>query len=288
MSTPSIDNAYIYTYENNVRHLAQQGVSRLRQFVSERPEGGINHHWERLGAGTASQKTSARTATPVEDLAWTRRVSVAQTWHHGSTSELEDPVQMLVDPNSNIAKAQAMAMRRAVDDIIITAFDADALDESGAAVAFDSVITQTIGDGTGAFSTSFVKDVLELFYTRDIDADVPKTMVIGPKQARLMFDEDEVVSRDYQMKQALASGYLPNYLGYNWVISTRLPSPGAGEIYCFCFTPFAIGLQVNKDITALVAQDPGLSFAWVIYSYLVMGAVRVEDEHIVRIHVTDV
>jgi len=44
-------------------------------------------------------------------------------------------------------------------------------------------------------------------------------------------------------------------------------------------------LQVNKDIWARVAEDPTISFAWRIYSALTMGAVRVEDEQIVHVHV---
>lgn len=285
--TITIDNAYIYTYEQNVRHLAQQGVARLRNYVMEKGEQGINHHWERFGAATATQKTAARTATPSADQVWSRRVSVAQTWHTGHTSELEDPVQMLVDPNSTITKAQAMAMKRAVDDIIITACDADALDEDGSSVAFDSVITQTIGDGTDEFSVDMAKETLEKFMSHDIDADVPKVIVIGEKQMRSLLMDNEVTSGDFQPTQALATGYLPNFLGFDWVVSTRLPAPAADQLYCFAFTPYALGLQVNRDISSLVAQDPSLSFAWRIYSYMTMGCVRVEDEHIVRIHVAD-
>lgn len=285
--TITIDNAYIQTYETNVRHLAQQGVTRLRPFVMEKAEGGKNHNWERFGAQSASQKSSQRATTPISDQVWSRRVSVAQTWHIGDVSELEDPVQMLVDPNSTLARAQAMAMRRAVDDVILTACDADALDEDGSSVAFDSVITQTIGDGTGEFSSDLAKETLEKFLSHDIDADVPKVFVIGEKQFRSLLNESEVTSKDYNPAYALAQGYLPNYLGFTWVVSTRLPAPDTGELYCFAFTPFALGLQVNKDISSIVAQDPTLSFAWRIYSYMTMGCVRVEDEHIVRVHVAD-
>lgn len=285
--TITIDAAYVQTYETNVRHLAQQGVTRLRRYVMEKSETGKNHNWERFGAMDASTKTSQRMATPISNQSWTRRVSVAVTKHMGAMSELEDPVQMLVDPNSTIAKAQGMGMARAVDATIIDAFDADALDEDGASVPFDSVITQTIGDGTGEFTTDVAKETLELFLTRDIPPEMPKCFVIGTKQFRALLNDSEVTSKDFNPAYALATGFLPNYLGFDWIVHTNLPAPAAGELYCFAFTPFAMGLQVNKDVSSLVAQDPSMSFAWVIYSYMTMGCVRVEDEHIARIHVLD-
>jgi len=281
----TISNVYVQTFEQNVRHLAQQGMSHLRPYVTEVSTTGEKHNWELLGAGSATQKTSARTATPTSDLPWSRRVSVAETWHAGETSEPEDPVQMLVDPNSNIAKALAMAMKRAVDDLIIAAATGTALDGQGANNAFPA--GQGVGGATTVIGLDLVLQVQELFGKNDVDPDTPKVFVIGPTQQRKLMQLMEVTSGDYQEKKALATGYLPNWMGFTWVVSNRLTIPSAGELYCLAFTPQAIGLQINKDIWAQVAQDPSLSFAWRIYTAMTMGAVRVEDKHIVRVHVKD-
>jgi hypothetical protein len=40
-------------------------------------------------------------------------------------------------------------------------------------------------------------------------------------------------------------------------------------------------MNIPKDITAKVAEDPSISFAWRLYCFAVMGAVRVEDEQLV-------
>lgn len=283
--TITIDVAYIETYETNVRHLAQQGMSRLRPRIMEKSETGEYHNWERFGAMEATTKSSQRVATPMDDQEWTRRISQPITKHMGAVVELEDPVQMLVDPNSTIARAQGMGMGRAIDDIIIDAMGGNALDANKQNVAFTS--GQTVGDGTDEMDGDVVKEVLEKFYSNDVEGDMPKTFVIGEKQMRSLLMEDEVINRDYMMQTALANGVLPNYLGFDWVISTRLDAPASDELYCFAFTPYAMGLQVNRDISTIVAQDPSLSFAWRIYTYMTMGCVRVEDEHIVRVHVAD-
>lgn len=286
---PSISNVYIQTFEQNLRHLAQQGETKLRGKVMERASNGENHNWERLGAGLAVQKTTTLVDTPVQELAWSRRVSAAQTWHAGEATEQEDPVQMLVDPNSNITQNLAMSMRRAVDDLIIGAATGDATDGAGNAVAFPA--GQLVGDGTGEITFDMVTEVQEKFMANDIDPSYPKCFVVGPKQVRKLMQLTEQTSADYVHREALqrlsASGIVPNWMGFTWIMSTRLLAPVGGQLSCLAFTERAIGMQVNKDITARVAEDPSKSFAWRLYTHMTMGAVRVEDEHIVHALVAD-
>ena len=277
----TISNVYIQTFERIVRHLAQQGDTKLRQFVTEVATNGEKHNWERVGATDPTEKTSARTATPTADLAWSRRVSLAQTFHAGETYEPEDVVQMLVDPNSNIAQALASGMRRKVDDIIIAAATGSALNGNGATSAFPA--GQIVGNGTGVITLDTILETQEKFAKNDVDPDERKVMVIGPTQQRKLLQTPEIISADYQSVKALATGMLPNFMGFDWVVSNRLLAPAAGQIDCLAFTKRSIGLQVNKDISAQVAQDPSLSFAWRIYTMMTMGAVRVMDEEVVAV-----
>ncbi len=279
----TIDKVYIQTFERNVRHLAQQSETRLRRFVTEKATDGQKHNWERLGSGEASLKASARVATPTSDLPWSRRVSLAQTFHMGETVEQEDVVQMLVDPNSNVSAAIANGMKRKVDDILIAAATGTALNGDGSTSAFPA--GQLVGDGTAPISIDNILEVQEKFYKNDIDPDEPKVMVISPTVQRKLMSLMEVTSGDYQNSKALATGMLPDWMGFTWVVSNRLLVPLAGQISCLAFTKRALGFQVNRDITARVAEDPSLSFAWRIYAMMTMGAVRTEDEHIVHLKV---
>ena len=76
-------------------------------------------------------------------------------------------------------------------------------------------------------------------------------------------------------------------MGFTWIMSTRLLAPASGQLSCLFMTTKALGLAVNRDITARVAEDPSVSFAWRFYLFMTMGAVRVEDEQIVELHVAD-
>ena len=119
----------------------------------------------------------------------------------------------------------------------------------------------------------------------DIDPSVPKVAVVGPTQVRKLMQLTEQTSSDYVHAQALQNyGIVPNWLGFTWINSTRLLHPTAPgtDIDCLFMTKHAIGMNIPKNITAKVAEDPSISFAWRLYCFTVMGAVRVEDKQIVR------
>jgi len=277
----TIDLVYIQTYENTVRHLAQQSVTRLRPWVMERAVQSEGHNWECLGKQEATQKTTRLTPTPVDDYPWSRRKSVPLTWHTADSTEQEDIVQMLVDPNSNLAQAQAYAMKRSHDNAIIAAAVGASRDGDGTSVAFPA--GQVVSDGTVAINFDIVTAVTEKFMDNDVDPDEQKVFVISPAQARKLLQLTEATSGDYNALMPLTSrGYIESWMGYSWVVSTLLTG-AAGEKDCFAMTRKAIGLQMNKDIWVRVAEDPSVSFAWRIYAASTFGAIRVEDQQLVKV-----
>lgn len=282
----SVGNVYVQTYETTVRHLAQQGTTRLRPWVMEKSVQSEGHNWERLGYQEATEKVGRLVNTPEQDYPWSRRKSIPVTYHTGDSTEQEDIVQMIVDPNSNIAAAQAKAMRRSHDDEIIRAAVGDSRDGNGDMVPFDT--NQNIGDATTPFNFDLVTAVSEKFLENDIDAEEEKVFVISPKQARKLLQITEATSADYVFVKPLAmNGYVTNWMGYTWIVSTRLLSPAGDDSdkYLFAMTKKALGLQMNKDIWARVSEDQTKSYAWRIYCASTFGAIRVEDEHLVRVHV---
>jgi hypothetical protein len=277
----TIDAVYVDTFEQNLRQVAQQEVTKLLPWVAVRGEESQDHNWEKLGASDALLKTTRLQATPVADTLWSRRTSVSQTWDNGESTEQEDPVQMIIDPNSNLVMSLGYSMRRARDDVIIAAATAAALNGDGSTTAFTA--GQTVGDYTMPISFDAVTAIQELFMQNDIDPSIPKVAVVGPTQIRKLMQLTEQTSSDYVHVQALQSyGIVPNWLGFTWINSTRLLLPDTDQIDCLFMTRRAIGMNIPKNITAKVAEDPSISFAWRLYCFCVMGAVRVEDKQIVR------
>ncbi len=285
----TVSNAFIEQYKDNVIQLAQQTFAKLRPHVMEEAGDGKAFNHERLDATDAVEKTARRVATVFIDDVWDRRVSTPRTFTHTMTIEHEDKVQMLVNPESAYSENQAMAMARQYDDLIIEAATGDSLDGDGVAVPFPA--GQKVGDGTGKITFDLVTEVQEKFLANEIDMDVPKIMIVGPIQIRTLLGLTEQTSADYVRREALqklsAYGIVANWMGFTWINSNRLLVPVAGQLSCLAFTKKALSLVVNQDIMVRVGENPSFSYMIQLFSQFTAGSTRVEDEHIVHMHVLD-
>ncbi len=285
----TIDSAFVEEYSNQVIHLSQQGVARLRPHVKEVALMGESYNFEILASVDMALKGGRRVVTAYTDDTWTRRVAQSVPYINTMTVESEDKVKMIVDPESNYAKAQGMAIKRQYDDLLIAAATGTALDGDGAANAFPA--GQVIGDGTAAISFDYVTQVQELFMSNEIDMDMGKVFVVGPTQVRQLMQLTQATSADYVSAQALqqlsSTGIVPNWMGFTWVMSNRLLAPGVGEISCLAFTPEALGLAVSQDLMVRIGEDPAHSYMTQVFCQMTAGAVRIQDEHIVHAHFLD-
>lgn len=285
----TVDKAFIEEYTALVRHLAQQSETRLRPYVYEVASGGKAYNFERLGSSEAVEKTGRRVDTAYIDDTWSRRVATPKTFNHTLTLEHEDKVQLLVDAESAYAESQAMAMRRAYDDIIISAATGTALDGDGTNNAFPT--GQRVGDGTANISFDLITQVQEKFMTNEIMPDEEKIMVVKPGQVRRLMQLTEQTSADYVNREALqrlnATGIVPNWMGFRWIVSNRLTAPAAGQTSCFATTRRGIGLAVNQDTFTRITENPSKQYMIQVFSQWTAGAVRTEDEHVVELRVAD-
>lgn len=309
MSTGEIDQAFVQTFEENVRHLAQQKVSKLMdhcQYVNRQSE---SHNWERLAKRDDVQRKKSRTAnadgsfdTPVSNKPFSKRRTNVDTYDVGDLVEHEDISQTLIDPNSNLVRNQAYQMARQMDRLMIAGCWKPASTKgSGLPEVFPA--SQEIGDGTLPISFDFVTEVSQRFWENDIEQDVRKCMVITPLQARKLLQLTEATSADYTLARDLeSSGIVTNWMGYDWIVSNRLEefdptewgmSASEGptepnEVWNIALTEFALGYHSSQELFTKVQEDPSASFAWRIYSAFTADCVRVEDEHIFKLRLANI
>ena len=284
----SIDQVYIDGFRDVLRHLAQQKVSRFRAWTDEFSPEAETGNWDRLGSAEANAKTRSQ-ATPNSERTWSRRIAIATPFNDAELTEVEDPSMMLIDPNSNFVMSLAYSMGRKMDDIIITAAKGNALNSVRAGDGTNTPTnvavpaTQIVGDHTTPISFDMVTEVLEKFNTNDIAMDEAKVAFVGPRQIRELMNLTEQTSSDYVQAQALQqNGIVPNWMGFTWVMSTRLNignTTAQGDI--LFMTRKAMGFHIPEDITTFVERDPSTSYAWRPYCQFTAGSVRVEDEHLV-------
>jgi hypothetical protein len=74
-----------------------------------------------VGSVTAIEKTSRHSDTPQIDTPHARRRVSLADYEFADLIDQQDKVRLLIDPTSSYAQAAAMAMGRAMDDVIISA-----------------------------------------------------------------------------------------------------------------------------------------------------------------------
>ena len=194
---------------------------------------------------------------------------------------------MLIDPTSSYAKAAAAAMGRSMDDVIITALGGTA------ATGVSGATSTALGAGQKPFSSSqsdglTITKLLkakELMDLADVDPSLKRYFVCGAKQMTDLLATTEVKSSDFNTVKALAQGQLNSFLGFEFIMSNRLPfdATNTDDRLCYGFTEDAIKLAVGKDVTAKITERADKSYSTQVYYCMSIGAVRMEEDKVVQI-----
>tara|TARA_X000001382_G_scaffold69776_2_gene48645 strand:- start:32 stop:631 length:600 start_codon:yes stop_codon:yes gene_type:complete len=194
---------------------------------------------------------------------------------------------MLVDPTSAYARNAAAAMNRAMDDVIITAMNASA--STGVAGA-----TSTALPSTQKFATSDQSDGLTIakliaakknFDNNSIDPSRKRYLVCGPQQVADLLAVTQVTSSDFNTVKALAQGDINSFLGFEFIMSNRLPldATNTDDRLIFAYTEDAIKLAIGKDVKANISERADKSYSTQVYYCMDLGAVRMEEKAIFQI-----
>jgi hypothetical protein len=218
----------------------------------------------------------------------TRRRSKPSSWEVSNLVDPDNIAQAARDPRSDVLREHANAHGRKFDEIILAAALGSTEDEAGAPTVFP--VGQGVGGAAQAFDFNLITSVNEKFMANDVPVDEEKVFVVRPNGVKKLLQMTQATSSDYVMAQALASnGYVEKFLGYTWIVSN---SPGLTNVaglqyYYVAMTKRAVGLHILKDVWTRVTESSEKSYAWRLYSAAAAGATRIEDAHVVRVHVLE-
>ena len=119
----------------------------------------------------------------------------------------------------------------------------------------------------------------------DIDPSLKRYVVCGAKQIQDLLGTTEITSSDYNVVRALSTGQINSYLGFEFIMSTRLnkDSTYTTDRLVFAYTEDAIKLGIGKDITAKISERSDKSYATQVYYCMSLGAVRMDEKSVVQI-----
>ena len=283
----NITTSFVEQYSSNVTLLSQQMGSKLRGAVDEESIVGKNAFFEQIDSTAAVLRTSRHGDTPQIDTPHSRRRVSLADYEWADLIDDTDKIRSLVDPTSAYAKNAAAAMNRAMDDVIITAFNASASTgvAGGTSTALPSTqkfATSNQSDGLTIAKLLSAKKILD---NNDIDPSRKRFIVCGPQQVADLLAVTQVTSSDFNTVKALAQGDINSFLGFEFIMSTRLSfdATNTDDRLIFAYTEDAIKLAIGSDIKAQISERADKSYSTQVYYAMSLGAVRMEEKAVVQI-----
>jgi len=283
-----ITTAFVQQYSANLQHLSQQKGSRLRGLVRTEMVRGKQAIFDQIGSQSASVRTTRAADTLLNDTPHSRRMVTLADYEVADLIDDQDKLRMIVDPTSSYAQAQAFAIGRSMDDVIITAATGDAkTGETGgtttALPAGQKVAVNLSGSNEG-MTIGKLREAKYIMDNNDVDPSIPRVMVIGPKQLQDLLESTNITSSDFNTVKALVQGELNTFMGFNFITSTRLAHDSGTDVRtCFAYAVDGITLAVAKDLTVCIDERPDKGYAVQVYACMSIGATRMEEEKVVQI-----
>ena len=286
MST-QITTAFVEQYSSNVSMLAQQMGTKLRGAVDVETIRGKNAFFDQIGVTAAQVRSTRHGNTPQINTPHSRRrVSLADYEWADLVDDL-DKVRMLVDPTSSYAKAAAAAMNRSIDDVIITAMNADAATgvAGGTTTALPSSSKFSTANQTDGMTLAKLLSAKHFFDAGDVDPSIKRYIVCGAKQIQDLLNTTEIKNSDFNTIKALAQGDINSFLGFEFIMSNRLNMDGTNtdDRLCFAFTADAVKLAMGADVKAKISERDDKSYATQVYYSMALGATRMEETKVFQI-----
>jgi hypothetical protein len=283
----NITTSFVEQYSANVSLLAQQTGSKLRSAVDVESVRGKNAFFDQIGVTAAQLKTSRHSDTPQIDTPHSRRRVSLATYEWADLVDDADKVRALIDPTSTYARAAAAAMNRSIDDVIITAMNGTAYTgvAGGTSTALPSSQKTATSDQSDGLTIAKLRSAKYILDNNDVDQSLKRYVVCGPKQVQDLLGTTEVSSSDYNTVKALAMGSVDSFLGFNFIMSTRLNKDATytTDRLVFAFTEDAVKLAIGKDVSAKISERADKSYSTQVYYAMDIGATRMEEEKVVQI-----
>jgi hypothetical protein len=288
-----ITTAFVLQFNDNVTMLYQQDGSKLRGTVREKDITGKAEFFERLGATAAVKKTVRHSPTVRVNSQHSRRMCIFSDYTWADLIDHQDELRMLIDPKSVYAQNAGMAMGRALDAEIISAFDGDArTGEDGLTLVSFPASTNSIATGSVGMTVAKLR---EASYILDA-ASCPEEgrhIAWSARAKEQLLRATEATSSDYNSVKNLVNGQVDSFLGFKFHMITgasaadNLLPKSSNTRSCFAWHESAMGVVVPLSLMTKVDELPTEDYSVQVYAAGSFGAVRILDEGVVRILVDE-
>lgn len=283
----TISSAFISQFSDNLHMLLEQKGSKLRNIFPVEMAKGEKHFFDRLGNFTASEVGARLEVTNLQDPNHSRRMASVKRYEASTYLDDLDKLKMLVDPTSEYAIKLANAHGKKYDSILIDALLGSAATgkDGGGSENFDS--NMQIAHGSSGFTVAKFNQALRLLQANEVDVDADElVLLLGARGIEDLYGDNSnhLTSFDFQNRKVLAEGGGLMFRGVPVIHTERLPDETAGSVFRgLLTTKDALKVAMAKDMEIKTSERPDLNFVQQISTYMMYGAVRMEEGRVVDI-----
>ena len=293
---------YTTQFSTNLDLLLQQRMSLLRGTVMEGFHvGKMASPVNQVGPLSMDAPAGRFAPAPMQTASLVRRWVFPAFKEGYQLVDTFDELQTIVDPKSAFVETFAAAVGRAWDDSIIAAATGTAqIGQDAASLTSETFTTASfqIASTFGSASASGLtlakiieaKRILR-HYHNDLERDMP-TLVIGSKQESDLLNQVQMVNDLYRGQLNVVkkdNGEFANILGFNVVVSERLPQTTVGSVRgVLAYVKSGIHLGIWKDLENNIDQRVDLSGRpWQVRTAAGFGATRTQLGKVIQILCAD-
>lgn len=300
MSDDGLTGLFQTQFSTLLRMKLQQKTSKLRGRVEEGTHTGakIASPIQFIGAmqtRTPEGRFAPKKQSPQDYVRrWVSPIDKVGDQYVDSLDQLKTPI----DPKSQLVSRAAAACARDWDDEIVRAATATSTigQDAGSLTteAFDGAFQVAVNFkasasvGLTVAKINEARRILEHYHAFE-EENGPATMIIGSNQHADLRNQAQVTSADFNKNGGvLENGEVKRYMGFDLVVSERLPLMTANIRGCLVFVKTGLYLGMWQDLKTEVFRRPDLEAnPWDISTVHSFGATRTELGKIVQIFVAD-
>ena len=312
----SIDTAYVNQYGKTLDLVAETKGGKFNGLSLEDQVTGEVAFYDQLDSVYAGAVDTASNSggmnSPDDTITHLRRRVELANYEVGILLDRFDKVQTLINPESEYVQRQVSALMRKKDiEFISGALGTAATGKAGAGSA-------TLGSGqkilqaNAGLTIAKIREARAILQKNGVDLDDPMNeayLAVTPTQIEDLLGNTEATSADFMNVKALVSGGIDTFYGFKIVVSNLLPfvatdtntanlSWSASDVpevsstddnvrANFAWVKSGIRSAVGMGIETDIAKRADKRFNWYAYSAMRCGAVRMEEEKVVQIQVSE-
>lgn len=296
--TGVFSDRFLNLFNANLLNELQQEGSRLMNLFPKEMAKGQKSYIDKIGITTSHQKTSRLQDITPDEETYERRLITFQTHYAAYTPDINDLMDMVQDPTSDILRNMAFGLGRKMDDIIMDAIKGNAVVQTNGSTTNQALLAGNIiavndiaydldlSAGDKGLTPGKLMKAVKLMKQNYVQGDM---VVIAPAgQLGNLLAHARASSGDYVTARPLESpGFEPalaGYLGLNFVHYEETGLDSNLDENVFVVSRNAVKcLERQPLVTKLAPRVDKVGHPQQLHAFFDMGATRMYEEAVVQI-----